>query len=544
QASSVSAGGGLMLGGASSLNVAGQFGMTGAADVRVGRNTALRAQDALIFGGSLAVAGQFTASGAIFDAAATNLVGGTVSGASFTLATAGFEGNGLVNAPVIVDDGTMIAQGGTLVLAGTVNIQSLLQVSGGADLELTGTVSGPSIDFIGTDAVVTVDDPALLNAGFKGMQASDAIDLVGVNPNLVTYAGGSFGALTIFDSLGNTLALSSIEISPGAPAVSIAADGFDGTLITLGGELPCFARGTGLLSPHGYRAVESLKPGDPLITASGGRRAVRWIGRRVLDFGGGAWAQVLPVLIRPGAFGPGVPARPLRLSPSHCVYQDGVLVPVTHLVNGATILREAASAVTYYHIELDRHDVLLAEGLSCESYFDDGNRGALYHETGRRTPARRPCAPRVTGGPKLAAMRRRLHGIALAAGYGLTYWPVMRAMAAGCSVVPQISQEGDLRVATFGFAEPVREVALFAQTHTPADTDPDSEDQRELGVCIVPNPAIRPGSGFYPRAKGDRGLWMGKTGVLSLRRPAQALDLTLSAVMQSWLPPRGFSARD
>lgn len=53
----------------------------------------------------------------------------------------------------------------------------------------------------------------------------------------------------------------------------------------LGDELPCFARGTGILTPHGYRRVEELRPGDPVITAAGERRPVLWIGWRTLDFG-------------------------------------------------------------------------------------------------------------------------------------------------------------------------------------------------------------------------------------------------------------------
>jgi Hint domain len=121
--------------------------------------------------------------------------------------------------------------------------------------------------------------------------------------------------LQVLDSLGNTVSTFGIEIASGQPALSIASDGAGGSLITLGDELPCFARGTGLLTPHGYRAVETLKPGDPLTTAKGIRRPVRWIGRRTLDLGPGTARFARPVLIMPGAFRPGQPARMLRLSP-------------------------------------------------------------------------------------------------------------------------------------------------------------------------------------------------------------------------------------
>ncbi len=302
--------------------------------------------------------------------------------------------------------------------------------------------------------------------------------------------------------------------------------------------MPCFARGTGLLTPHGYRAVETLKPGDPLVTANGIRRPVRWIGWRTLDLGPGTARFARPVLIMPGAFGQGLPARMLRLSPMHCVYVDGVLIPVTHLVNGATILREEGSvAMTYYHVELDRHDILLAEGLPCESYFDAGNRGALYYEMGRRSPGRRPVAPSVTSGARLASVRRRLHEVALAAGFSLTYWPVLRAVAKGRTMLPEIRQMGRWRMASFSFAEAVREITLLSATVSPADTDPDSEDRRELGVCVEEIGGVRLGEGFYPRSAGDDCVWMGKAGALFLERPETTLTLALAAIAQSWVKP-------
>jgi hypothetical protein len=233
-----------------------------------------------------------------------------------------------------------------------------------------------------------------------------------------------------------------------------------------------------------------------------------------------------------------LPARPLRLSPLHCVYIQGVLVPVTHLVNGATILREArAAAMTYYHVELDRHDILLAEGLPCESYFDSGNRGALYQETGRRSPAPRPFAPNVTRGARLAAVRRQLHEIALDAGFSLTYWPMLRAVAGGRTLTPEMARDGQRRIARFALPGPVRTVTLLSTVVSPADTDPESEDRRELGVCLAPDDGLRLGQGFHPRAAGDAGVWMGRVARLHLAEPRAELTLSLAAVMQSWVRP-------
>ena len=41
--------------------------------------------------------------------------------------------------------------------------------------------------------------------------------------------------------------------------------------------------------------------------------------------------------------------------------------------------------MTYYHVELSTHDVILAEGLATESYLDTGNRAAF--ESAAAAPA-------------------------------------------------------------------------------------------------------------------------------------------------------------
>jgi hypothetical protein len=72
-----------------------------------------------------------------------------------------------------------------------------------------------------------------------------------------------------------------------------------------------------------------------------------------------------------------MPARDLWLSPDHAVFADGVLIPIKHLVNGQTIVQTEVDQVTYYHVELPRHGVLLADGLPCESYLDSGDRASF-----------------------------------------------------------------------------------------------------------------------------------------------------------------------
>jgi hypothetical protein len=69
-----------------------------------------------------------------------------------------------------------------------------------------------------------------------------------------------------------------------------------------------------------------------------------------------------------------MPYRDLFLSPDHAVFFEGVLIPIKHLTNGSSIVQVPVDEVTYYHVELPEHDVLLAEGLPTESYLDTGDR--------------------------------------------------------------------------------------------------------------------------------------------------------------------------
>ncbi len=186
--------------------------------------------------------------------------------------------------------------------------------------------------------------------------------------------------------------------------------------------IPCYCPGTLIKTARGDKRVEKLKIGDKVMTASGALRPIKWIGRRSYD---GRFVMgrkdILPICIRAGALDDNVPKRDLWISPHHAMYLDGVLIEAKDLVNGVSIVQaERVEKVEYFHVELDTHDVIIAEGALAESYLDDDNRmmfhnardyDALYQDAAA-APAHY-CAPRLEEGYEVEAARRR---IALRAG--------------------------------------------------------------------------------------------------------------------------------
>jgi len=178
----------------------------------------------------------------------------------------------------------------------------------------------------------------------------------------------------------------------------------------------CYCAGTLIATENGDILVESLQIGDKLLTGSGALRPIKWIGRR--SYGGRFIAgskDILPICIKAGALDDNVPRRDLWISPHHAMLIDGLLIEARDLVNGISIVQaERVDKVSYFHIELETHDVIVAEGALSETFMDDDSRGMFQnaHEFHVLYPdasalPTQYCAPRVEDGYELEAVRQR-----------------------------------------------------------------------------------------------------------------------------------------
>lgn len=150
----------------------------------------------------------------------------------------------------------------------------------------------------------------------------------------------------------------------------------DGSLLTFSNieSIICFTPGTMITTPHGPRTVETLAPGDLVITRDNGPQPILWTGARTVPaIGDHAPIEIDPVLFA-GA------ETPLTVSPQHRLLWEGsraqllfgareVLIAARHLTASGAAWARSGGEVTYIHLLLPQHDVILANGVPAESFF-------------------------------------------------------------------------------------------------------------------------------------------------------------------------------
>jgi hypothetical protein len=212
---------------------------------------------------------------------------------------------------------------------------------------------------------------------------------------------------------------------------------------------------------------------------------------------------VAPVRIQRSAFADNLPRADLFLSPDHAVFADGKLICARQLINRTTIRQETGwSTVDYYHVELDQHAILFAEGLPAESYLDTGNRGffrnadaplVLHPDLSEQTdyPAREAgsCAPFVTDAASVRPIWERLAARAAAIGLPVpqratTTDPDLRLRSSRPQQPGGRAVYQDEKLVIFVIPRGSKEIRLLSRAQPPTEARPWLDDPRRLGVRV------------------------------------------------------------
>lgn len=274
----------------------------------------------------------------------------------------------------------------------------------------------------------------------------------------------------------------------------------------MAGHSTCYLEGTRISAEHAPVYVESLRIGSDVVVVRGGQEVlekVKWVGYSTVDLRRHPHPELsAPIRIKAGALADGIPVRDLVVSPEHCMIVDGHCVPAKLLVNGTTIAREYPQIpFMYYHVELERHGILIAEGAQAESYLDTGNRSsfdnadearALYPTFQVNADAARwkteACAPLATSPEDVAPIWSKLADRAIALGFELPKVEAVEDPDLHLIVDGRRIEAVSDREARFVFVVPAgaKSVVLASRASILADQmAPLVRDTRRIGVRIL-----------------------------------------------------------
>lgn len=142
----------------------------------------------------------------------------------------------------------------------------------------------------------------------------------------------------------------------------------------------CFCSGTDIATPNGLCRVETLRPGDSVLTEDGRTAQIAWVG--ISGFSARQLARdpsLCPVRVPAHAFGPNRPVRDLDLSPQQRIVVEGwvcellfglprAFIIARHLLDSVAHTPEIEGGVQNVHLLLDTHEIVVSNGLPSESF--------------------------------------------------------------------------------------------------------------------------------------------------------------------------------
>lgn len=218
-----------------------------------------------------------------------------------------------------------------------------------------------------------VPDQDVTSSTVTGINPGDTIDLR--YKYTVTGSDGSSGTIYFIatNSAANygPLMVSDFPLDPGV-TYTFGTFNTDGA-VAYDDLVPCFTRGTLIMTQRGEVPIETLREGDRVFTRDNGYQPLRWIGRKTVR----AEGKLAPVVFAPGAVGN---ATRLEVSPNHRMFLEEpmgdmlfgereLLVPAKHMTRRDGVTRGEGGLVQYFHILFDQHEIVFGNGAMSESFF-------------------------------------------------------------------------------------------------------------------------------------------------------------------------------
>lgn len=289
--------------------------------------------------------------------------------------------------------GTTLAPGGHAMVMTGVQAGGSLPTTGPDDLAFDAGLGGAVINN-GGDSIVVYDPAAdeYIQATFNGAtldtpESAPAGQYDGFSSTATQVGAG--------ESFGNDIDGFSIQRTPDGAGDFVngedptpAAQNFETSTV-------CFASGTMIATARGDVCVEDLRPGDLVRTLDHGDQPVRWVfSSRVTAKQLQQTPSLLPVRIKAGKLGGGLPHKDLFVSREHLILvsgevakrlfnRDEVLIAAKWLTidRQCAEIDEACAGVTYTHVMCDNHEILRANGALADSlHLNAASRGVLSDE--------------------------------------------------------------------------------------------------------------------------------------------------------------------
>jgi hypothetical protein len=213
----------------------------------------------------------------------------------------------------------------------------------------------------------TVAGSATLGTDYTGIPSTPTI-------KTVTFAAGASAATVTVDPTADA----EVEGDETVSLTLAAGTGYTiGTTTAVSGTIlppPCFMSGTLIDTPSGEVPIETLKPGDLVLTPTG-PQAVKFLGKTTRKASALKPQAKMPIRINKGSLGNNLPTRDTYCTPSHAFVVDDCLVEARALVNNDSITSiekwPDLVPIIYFSIELEDHQLVWANGLLTETYYSN-----------------------------------------------------------------------------------------------------------------------------------------------------------------------------